>query len=203
MPKLLSYDLRARVLAAVEGGSLVLLGGRAFRGQPGERDPLGCPSAGGGRRPAAASRRRQAFASDRGARRSDPCRPGRGLRHHASRAEGQTGAAGRPGQCRRAVALLPASQDHAQKKTAHATEQDRPDILKRRGCGYRRSRTVIPISSRTPFRREVGRHSDFKLDGAITLSRVGGEDRSVVGRGQAGWSAGRCLRRLSPDSSIR
>lgn len=31
-----------------------------------------------------------------------------------------------------ALALLPAPQDHAQKKTAHAAEQDRPDILKRR-----------------------------------------------------------------------
>jgi transposase len=30
------------------------------------------------------------------------------------------------------VALLPPPQDHAQKKTAHAAEQDRPDILKRR-----------------------------------------------------------------------
>jgi transposase len=30
------------------------------------------------------------------------------------------------------VALLPPAQDHAQKKTAHAAEQDRPDILKRR-----------------------------------------------------------------------
>jgi hypothetical protein len=30
------------------------------------------------------------------------------------------------------VALLQAARDHAQKKTAHAAEQDRPDILKRR-----------------------------------------------------------------------
>jgi transposase len=30
------------------------------------------------------------------------------------------------------LALLQPSQDHAQKKTAHASEQDRPDILKRR-----------------------------------------------------------------------
>jgi len=30
------------------------------------------------------------------------------------------------------VALLPPPPDHAQKKTAHASEQDRPDVLKRR-----------------------------------------------------------------------
>ncbi len=30
------------------------------------------------------------------------------------------------------MAVLRAARDHAQKKTAHATEQDRPDILKRR-----------------------------------------------------------------------
>ncbi|GAN78492.1 transposase [Acidisphaera rubrifaciens HS-AP3] len=33
---------------------------------------------------------------------------------------------------RDAAAVLPASSHHAQKKTAHAAEQDRPDILKRR-----------------------------------------------------------------------
>jgi hypothetical protein len=30
------------------------------------------------------------------------------------------------------MAVLRAARDHAQKKTAHAAEQDRPDILKRR-----------------------------------------------------------------------
>jgi hypothetical protein len=37
-----------------------------------------------------------------------------------------------PSACLRVVALLPAPEDHAQKKTAHAAEQERPDILKRR-----------------------------------------------------------------------
>jgi hypothetical protein len=32
----------------------------------------------------------------------------------------------------RVVALLPAPEDHARKKTAHAAEQERPDILKKR-----------------------------------------------------------------------
>jgi hypothetical protein len=37
-----------------------------------------------------------------------------------------------PSACLRVVALLPAPEDHAQKKTAHAAEQERPDILKKR-----------------------------------------------------------------------
>jgi transposase len=34
------------------------------------------------------------------------------------------------------VAVLRASQDHLEKKTAHATEQDRPDVLKRREAWF-------------------------------------------------------------------
>jgi transposase len=34
------------------------------------------------------------------------------------------------------VALLPASADHAQKKTGHAAEQDRPDVLSRREAWF-------------------------------------------------------------------
>src|SRR3974377_4054 len=34
------------------------------------------------------------------------------------------------------MALLQAAADHAQKKTAHAAEQDRPDILKRRQAWF-------------------------------------------------------------------
>src|SRR3954453_420438 len=36
----------------------------------------------------------------------------------------------------RALALLPPAQDHAQKKTAHAAEQNRPDIRKRREAWF-------------------------------------------------------------------
>ncbi len=39
---------------------------------------------------------------------------------------------GHAGRARHDMAVLRAARDHAQKKTAHATEQDRPDILKRR-----------------------------------------------------------------------
>jgi hypothetical protein len=35
------------------------------------------------------------------------------------------------------VALLPSSADHAQKKTGHAAEQDRADVLKRRHAWFR------------------------------------------------------------------
>jgi transposase len=34
------------------------------------------------------------------------------------------------------VAVLPPSRDHAQKKTAHASEQDRPDIVRRREAWF-------------------------------------------------------------------
>ena len=40
------------------------------------------------------------------------------------------------GQHRHAVAVLPPPRDHAQKKTAHAAEQDRPDVLKRREAWF-------------------------------------------------------------------
>ena len=46
-------------------------------------------------------------------------------------------------------------------------------------------------------------YSDLKPDGTRALLRVVDEDHVGGGPGQAAWSAGRCLRRLSPDSSIR
>jgi hypothetical protein len=42
------------------------------------------------------------------------------------------------------LALLPPSPDHAQKKTAHAAEQDRPDILKRRQDWFERQIDLDP-----------------------------------------------------------
>ena len=42
------------------------------------------------------------------------------------------------------MALLPPSPDHAQKKTAHAAEQDRPDILKRRQDWFERQLDLDP-----------------------------------------------------------
>ena len=40
-------------------------------------------------------------------------------------------------QLRRAAALLQAARHHAQKKTAHAAEQDRPDVLKKRAAWFK------------------------------------------------------------------
>src|SRR5262249_31623808 len=45
---------------------------------------------------------------------------------------------------RRAVALLSPSQDHAQKKTAHAAERDRPDIMKRREAWFEAQLSLDP-----------------------------------------------------------
>jgi transposase len=42
------------------------------------------------------------------------------------------------------LALLPPSPDHAQKKTAHAAEQDRPDILRRRQDWFERQLDLDP-----------------------------------------------------------
>ncbi len=53
------------------------------------------------------------------------------------------------------------------------------------------------------FRFQAGHRSDLKPATATVLPQVKDEGRIVGGSGQAGWSAGRCFRRLSPDSSIR
>ena len=53
-------------------------------------------------------------------------------------------------------------------------------------CGYRRCRTGNPILSRTPFRREGGRHSDLKPATKVTLPLVRDEDHVVVVVGQVG-----------------
>src|SRR5829696_2400244 len=108
MSKALSLDLRTRVLAAIAGG-------------------LSCR-----RRPAEGSGRRPALGTHRGAGRLDPraCRGEAG--YHARGAAGCTRAPRPRGRLRHALAFLRAATDHAQKKTAHAAEQDRPDVLRRR-----------------------------------------------------------------------
>ena len=65
-------------------------------------------------------------------RRGDPCRARRDARYDAGRA---VRAPFRARHCCLdlvAVAVLSATRDHAEKKTGHAVEQDRPDVLKRR-----------------------------------------------------------------------
>ena len=112
MSKPLSLDLRERVVAAVSGG---------MRARPGHRKREGQTA---GRRPS--------FPPHGGAGRSDPVAAGRIRRHHAHGDPGPSRRARPSLWHRHALAFLPAARHHVEKKTAHASEQDRPDILKRR-----------------------------------------------------------------------
>jgi hypothetical protein len=71
---------------------------------------------------------RPPFPSDRGACRADPLNGRRAVGHHARRAAGKTGQAWRRCCDRHALAVLQASEHHAQKKTAHAAEQRRSAV---------------------------------------------------------------------------
>jgi transposase len=104
----------------------------AVWGQRIERNSLAGSAPIGRRWTSQAARRRSAVAAHRAARRSYPGFSCRGARHHPPRAEGAAGGVWRAVERRRAVAFLQAPQADAQKKTAHASEQDRPDVLKRR-----------------------------------------------------------------------
>lgn len=132
MAKALSSDLRSRVVAAIDGGlscrqaaerfgvsAASAVRWAALRRRTGDVTPR---LQGGG----------SSIPAHRNPRRSDP-RPRRGdAGHHA---DGVADAARRAGDRRRprhAVAVLRSASDHRQKKTAHAAEQDRPDLLKRR-----------------------------------------------------------------------
>jgi len=107
-------------------------GGGAFWCQRIECDPLAGAAPIGWRCASEAARRRSVVASYRAARRPHPGSACRDARHHPAGAEGAAGAVWRAVERRRALALLQASQADAQKKTAHASEQDRPDVLRRR-----------------------------------------------------------------------
>src|SRR4051795_7636228 len=132
MSKALSLDLRTRVLAAIAGGVSCR--------QAAQRFGVSASSAIRWR----SLERRQGDARPKalgGDRRSGRIEARAGLilglvdedaGHHA---RGATHCACRPrhrGGLRHGLALLCPAADHAQKKTAHAAEQDRPDILKRR-----------------------------------------------------------------------
>ena len=101
-----------------------------------ERDPLGsaspprraCAAEGPGRGPQ--------LAPDRGACVDDLGEGARSAGHHACGAARPPGRAGRRGGGLDAVAVLRPSPDHAQKKTRHASEQDRPDVLRRRQAWF-------------------------------------------------------------------
>ena len=132
MAKTLSLDLRERVLAAVSNGM--------SRRQAAERFGVSAASA---IRWCARQRETGSAASkprggDRLSARIEAqanlilSAGGRDLRHHADGASSQTGRARASLRHRHALALLRSPRHHVEKKTAHASEQDRPDILKRR-----------------------------------------------------------------------
>ena len=97
-----------------------------------ERDPLGVLEARGGHGGAGATWRRSPLRADRGACAADPQPAGADARHHAERVARGAGRGRRAGWHRDAVAVLRTAADHAEKKSAHAAEQQRPDILTRR-----------------------------------------------------------------------
>jgi len=136
MPTSLSFDLRVRVLAAVARG----LSHRAV----GERFGVSAASVSRwralereqGRGSRSANGRRSQVGPDRGAQGHDPRRSGgdaghcdRGIARRASRQGPRL-------RLRHDPPLLRPPRHHAQKKTAHASEQDRPDILKRREAWF-------------------------------------------------------------------
>ncbi len=102
------------------------------RRQRSERGSVGGVAATNGRRDACSPGWGSPFPAHRGSCRPDPRPRRRNAGHHADRVAGaarRTRGRRRP---RHAVAVLRSASDHRQKKTAHAAEQDRPDILKRR-----------------------------------------------------------------------
>ena len=68
MTKVLSIDLRERVVVVIHGGAVAVTGGSAVRGQRVERDPLARSGIAVGQRDAEPAGRRSAIESDRGAR---------------------------------------------------------------------------------------------------------------------------------------
>src|SRR5580698_9559077 len=115
MSKALSIDLRVRVLAAVHAG--------ATHREAAERFGVSAASVSRWR----ARQRQQGDARPKalgGDRRSGRARRGVRLRHDP--------------------AFLRAARDHTQKKTAHASEQNRPDVLKQREDWFERQLDLDP-----------------------------------------------------------
>ena len=155
MSKALSLDLRMRVLAAVQAGAAPA-GRGALRCERCERKPVARAGARAGRRAARPAGGRQTLGPDRGAGAADPgadrgdagCDQGR-----AARGARRTRP---PLRLRDAAAVLPPPPHHAQKKIGHASEQDRPDILKRRQDWFEGQPDLDPSgwsSSTRPGRR--------------------------------------------------
>src|SRR4051794_12208842 len=113
MPTALSFDLRSRVLAAIDAGlscrqaatRFGVSASSAIRWQGNAPGRRGCPAEAAGWRPA--------LASHRGPCRADPRGAGRGARHHPAGVEGALGRESGAGQRERALALLPPAPDRA------------------------------------------------------------------------------------------
>jgi hypothetical protein len=103
-------------------------GGAAVWRQRVERDPVARHGTARGRCQAQAPGRRPPLATDRGACRADPFGRGRQDRYYAGGTAGEAEGARRRRRHRHTLAVLQASQDHAQKKSAHAAEQRRSTV---------------------------------------------------------------------------
>ena len=136
MSKPLSVDLRERVVAAVDGGlsrrkaadrfGVSISSAIRWTAQVRRTGDVQPQRVGGDKR----SGRIEAHAW------RDPGR-GRGeAGHHLGGAAGASDEPGRGGGRLHAVALLRPKKDHAEKKSGHASEQDRPDVLSRRQAWF-------------------------------------------------------------------
>lgn len=129
MGKPLAMDLRKRALAAVDAG----ISCRAAAGRVGVvGDPLGRAAAGDGELRAEAARRRHAVTADRGAACGRHGRVRGGAGPEPRRAAGPSGRARHRRVELDPVALLPTPRHDAEKKTGHALEQDRADVVGKR-----------------------------------------------------------------------
>ena len=131
MAKALSTDLRRRVVDATAQGMSCrqaaerfgVSASSAIRWQQRFERPARLRRA--GRAATAAPKRIEAHIA------GDPRTCGRDAGHHPCRDQGDAGGVQGERWDWHALAVLQPPQDHAQKKTAHAAEQHRPDILKR------------------------------------------------------------------------
>lgn len=128
MGQALSMDLRFRLLAAIDGG----MSRRAAAARFGVAPSTAIRANGNGQLCSQASRRRHALTPDRGVSQRGAGSVGSEPRHHARRTS--RGARRHRSVCGEldAASVLRAPCHHAEKRTGHAIEQDRPDILRQR-----------------------------------------------------------------------
>ena len=136
MTKSLSGDLRGRVIAAIEEGLSTRKAARRFRIGIATAGSLVSPLSRDGRDGGAQAGPAAGFEA-RSAR-SLHSRPDRGdAGHHARRDRRETGGrARRAGCCFDGVDVPRQARHHVQKKTAHASEQQRPDVKARRSAWF-------------------------------------------------------------------